>query len=288
MSIGRSTRAPHSSERTSSGRRSCSKRRSTIGRRDAPRRDAFRFLYVSTDEVFGDAAPNEAFNEESPFRPNSPYAASKAGADHLVRAASKTFGLPTVTLHPANVLGPYQLPEKLIPLITLRAAAREPLPIYGDGLQERDWFFVDDLCIALNAVLTRGAPGERYVVGGGGECWTNLRIAETICDLVDAIEPPGDAPPRRTLITHVADRPGHDRRYALDCAKIERDLGWRRASACRKRCDRPSHGILKTARGSIRSSAETTYSNAADFGSKTNETNSPLYFHHHAGLLRRL
>lgn len=186
---------------------------------------AFRFLYVSTDEVFGSVAPGERHDEASPFYPSSPYAASKAAGDHLVQAYHRTYGLPTVTIHPANSYGSWQLPEKLIPLLIGRAVANERLPIYGDGQHVRDWMHVDDCCRAIRAVLLHGGPGERYVAGGGEEEQTNLQLAETICDLVDEYESKVTRR-RSTLIQHVAERPGHDRRYALDCSKIERELNW--------------------------------------------------------------
>ena len=189
-------------------------------------RAAFRFLYASTDEVFGSAAPGERHNEASPFRPSSPYAASKAAADHLVQAYYRTYRLPVVTLHPSNTYGPWQLPEKVIPLLICRAAAGAPMPIYGDGRQVRDWMHVDDCCRAFGAVLERGNPGESYVAGGGGIEQTNRHMAETICDLIDELHPRPVGGPRRELIQHVADRPGHDRRYALDCTKIQRELNW--------------------------------------------------------------
>jgi dTDP-glucose 4,6-dehydratase len=185
--------------------------------------ERFRFLHVSTDEVFGSLGPEGRFTEETPYAPRSPYSASKAAADHFVRAYHHTYGLPTLVTHCSNNFGPYQFPEKLIPLVTLRAMAGEPLPLYGDGQQVRDWLYVEDHCHALRRVLRAGRVGETYNIGGNCER-TNLAMVETICDLVDEM----CRPPRRCreLITFVADRPGHDRRYAIDCTKIATELGW--------------------------------------------------------------
>jgi dTDP-glucose 4,6-dehydratase len=185
--------------------------------------DAFRFLHVSTDEVYGTLGPEGYFTEESPFRPNSPYAASKASSDHLVRAYHHTYGLPTLTTNCSNNYGPYHYPEKLIPLMILTALRGEPLPVYGDGQQIRDWLYVEDHCRAILAVLQRGRPGETYNVGGHNER-TNLEVVKTICALLDEL---AGGSPHESLITFVADRPGHDRRYAIDAGKIERELGWR-------------------------------------------------------------
>jgi dTDP-glucose 4,6-dehydratase len=185
--------------------------------------DAFRFLHVSTDEVYGTLGPEGYFTEESPFRPNSPYAASKAASDHLVRAYHHTYGLPTLTSNCSNNYGPYHFPEKLIPLMILTALRGEPLPVYGDGQQVRDWLYVKDHCRAILAVLRRGRPGETYNVGGHNER-TNLEVVKTICALLDELVPGSR---HESLITFVADRPGHDRRYAIDAGKIERELGWR-------------------------------------------------------------
>jgi dTDP-glucose 4,6-dehydratase len=191
---------------------------------DAPARGAFRFLHVSTDEVYGTLGPGDApFTESTPYAPNSPYAASKAAADHLVRAAHHTWGLPTLVTNCSNNYGPYQFPEKLIPLVICNAREGQPLPVYGDGLQVRDWLFVDDHCEALLRVLAAGAPGETYNVGGGDER-TNIETVRAICAALDELLPEGS--PRARLIRHVADRPGHDRRYAIDAAKIRRELGW--------------------------------------------------------------
>ncbi len=186
--------------------------------------EAFRFLHVSTDEVYGTLGPEGYFTEESPFRPNSPYAASKASSDHLVRAYHHTYGLPTLTTNCSNNYGPYHFPEKLIPLMILTALRGEPLPVYGDGQHIRDWLYVEDHCKAIVAVLGRGHPGETYNVGGHNER-TNLEVVKTICALLDELVPEGI--PHEALITFVADRPGHDRRYAIDAGKIERELGWK-------------------------------------------------------------
>jgi dTDP-glucose 4,6-dehydratase len=189
------------------------------------RREAFRFLHVSTDEVYGSLGDTGLFEESTPYAPNSPYAASKASSDHLVRAYHHTFGLPTLTTNCSNNYGPFQFPEKLIPLMVLNALERKPLPVYGDGRQVRDWLFVLDHVDAINAVLAKGRPGEVYNVGGNSER-TNMQVVEAICDIVDERRPDGRGS-RRELIEHVADRPGHDRRYAIDCSKLMDELGWR-------------------------------------------------------------
>ena len=186
---------------------------------------AFRFLHVSTDEVYGTLGPTGYFTEESPFRPNSPYAASKAASDHLVRAYHHTYGLPVLTTNCSNNYGPYHFPEKLIPLMILTALRGEPLPVYGDGQQIRDWLYVKDHCRAIRTVLDRGLPGETYNVGGHNER-TNLEVVKTICALLDELAPDSPHAPHESLITFVTDRPGHDRRYAIDAGKIERELGW--------------------------------------------------------------
>ena len=184
-----------------------------------------RFHHVSTDEVYGALAPDgPAFSETTPYAPNSPYAASKAASDHLVRSYHHTFGLPVTISNCSNNYGPNQFPEKLIPLMIANARAGKPLPVYGDGRQIRDWLFVQDHCEAIHAILTRGEPGETYNIGGGNQP-TNLTIVETICDLLDELQP-GSAS-RRGLIEFVADRPGHDRRYAMDITKIRTGLGWK-------------------------------------------------------------
>ncbi len=201
--------------------------RDYFSRLDASHRSQFRFLHVSTDEVYGTLAPNDpGFSELTPYRPNSPYAASKAAADHLVRAYHHTYGLPTLTTNCSNNYGPYQHPEKLIPLMIANACAGRPLPVYGDGQQVRDWLYVEDHCAAIVAVLARGRPGETYNIGGNAER-ANLDIVSTICRLLDE-RFPANAPHAR-LIRHVADRPGHDRRYAIDASKIRRELGWQPA-----------------------------------------------------------
>jgi dTDP-glucose 4,6-dehydratase len=186
-------------------------------------RDGFRFLHVSTDEVYGSLGREGVFSEETAYAPNSPYAASKAGADHLVRAYAHTYGLPVLITNCSNNYGPFQFPEKLIPLMVLNAIDGRPLPIYGDGGNVRDWLHVEDHCAGLLLVLTKGRPGEKYNVGGGNER-TNLEIVDLICDTVDALRPGPTS--RRALKTFVPDRPGHDRRYAIDATKIRRELGW--------------------------------------------------------------
>jgi dTDP-glucose 4,6-dehydratase len=186
----------------------------------------FRFLHISTDEVYGSLGPNDpAFSETTAYAPNSPYAASKAASDHLVRAYHHTYGLPTLTTNCSNNYGPLQFPEKLIPLMILNARDSKPLPVYGDGKNVRDWLYVEDHCSAIATVLRNGRPGETYNIGGWNEK-PNLEVVETICDLVDEIAPRTGGS-RRELITFVKDRPGHDRRYAMDARKIERELGWK-------------------------------------------------------------
>ncbi|MCX7819073.1 MAG: dTDP-glucose 4,6-dehydratase [Kiritimatiellae bacterium] len=186
-----------------------------------------RFHHVSTDEVFGELGPEGAFSEATPYRPSSPYSASKAAADHLVRAWHRTYGLPITISNCSNNYGPRQFPEKLIPLMILNALEGRPLPVYGDGQNVRDWLFVRDHCRAIHAILERGAEGETYCIGGRCEM-TNLEVVGRICELLDRLAPPlPGGRPRRSLITFVPDRPGHDRRYAMDCSKIEAELGWR-------------------------------------------------------------
>jgi dTDP-glucose 4,6-dehydratase len=188
-------------------------------------RKTFRFLHVSTDEVYGSLGPDDPpFSETTPYAPNSPYAASKAASDHLVRAYHHTYGLPTLTTNCSNNYGPFQFPEKLIPLMILNARDGKPLPVYGDGKNVRDWPYVEDHCSAIATVLRSGRPGETYNIGGWNEK-PNMEIVETICDLVEEMAP--GAKSRRELITFVKDRPGHDRRYAMDARKIERELGWK-------------------------------------------------------------
>ncbi len=189
---------------------------------------AFRFHHVSTDEVYGSLSPTDpAFTETKTYEPNSPYSASKAASDHLVRAWHHTYGLPVLTTNCSNNYGPFHFPEKLIPLMIVNALAGKPLPIYGDGQQVRDWLYVGDHCSAIRAVLARGRPGEVYNVGGWNEK-TNHEIVHTVCALLDELRPSEHGPYKR-LITYVKDRPGHDRRYAIDARKIERDIGWRPA-----------------------------------------------------------
>lgn len=191
-------------------------------------RESFRFLHVSTDEVYGSLGADDApFTETHAFQPNSPYAASKASSDHLVRAYHHTYGLPTLTGNCSNNYGPFQFPEKLIPLVINNALQGKPLPIYGDGMNVRDWLYVGDHCAALRQVLARGRPGETYNIGGWNEM-PNLVIVNTICALLDELRPDAAGPHGR-LISFVKDRPGHDRRYAVDARKIERELGWRPA-----------------------------------------------------------
>jgi dTDP-glucose 4,6-dehydratase len=188
---------------------------------------SFRFLHVSTDEVYGSlAASDPAFSETNRYEPNSPYSASKAASDHLVRAYHHTYGLPVLTTNCSNNYGPYQFPEKLIPLMIVNALAGKSLPVYGDGQQIRDWLYVTDHCAAIRRVLAAGRLGETYNVGGWNEK-PNLDIVHAICDLLDELRPRADGKSYREQIAYVTDRPGHDRRYAIDAGKIERELGWR-------------------------------------------------------------
>ncbi|SMF94640.1 dTDP-glucose 4,6-dehydratase [Methylomagnum ishizawai] len=187
--------------------------------------DNFRFLHVSTDEVYGTLGETGFFTEDSPYQPNSPYSASKAGSDHLVRAYFHTYGMPVLTTNCSNNYGPYQFPEKLIPLVTQNAMHGKPLPVYGTGSNIRDWLYVEDHCRAIERVLEAGIPGEVYNVGGNNEK-TNLDVVHTICDLLDEMLPDSPHRPHRQLITFVADRPGHDQRYAIDAGKMRRELGW--------------------------------------------------------------
>jgi len=203
-------------------------------------KEDFRFLHVSTDEVYGTLGPDDApFSETTPYAPNSPYSASKAASDHLVRAYHHTYGLPTLTTNCSNNYGPYHFPEKLIPLVILNALDGKPLPIYGDGQQIRDWLFVGDHCSAIREVLARGVPGETYNIGGWNEK-ANLDVVHTLCDILDELRPKA-AGSYRDQITFVQDRPGHDRRYAIDARKLERELGWRPAETFES-------GIAKTVR----------------------------------------
>ena len=187
---------------------------------------AFRFLHVSTDEVYGSLGAEGSFTEQTPYAPNSPYSASKAASDHLVRAFHHTYGLPTLTTNCSNNYGPYQFPEKLIPLVIQKALAGEPLPVYGDGKNIRDWLFVGDHCSAIRRVLDTGRVGETYNVGGNAER-ENITVVKAICTLLDQRQPLVDGRARESLITYVKDRPGHDRRYAIDSSKLQNELGWR-------------------------------------------------------------
>ena len=207
---------------------------------DGDAKSDFRFLHVSTDEVYGTLGPDDApFTETTPYAPNSPYSASKAGSDHLVRAYHHTYGMPTLTTNCSNNYGPYQFPEKLIPLVITRALAEQPLPIYGDGMNVRDWLYVGDHCSGIRRVLEAGSVGEVYNIGGWNEM-PNLQIVKTICALLDQWRPRAQGA-YEDLITFVSDRPGHDRRYAIDARKIERELGWRPAETFET-------GIRKTVR----------------------------------------
>ena len=225
-------------------------------------RRRFRFVHVSTDEVFGSLGPEGFFTETTQYAPNSPYAASKAGADHLVRAYFHTYGLPALTTNCSNNYGPYQFPEKLIPLTILNALEEKPLPIYGDGKNVRDWLYVVDHCEALRLAAEKGAPGQTYVVGGSNER-TNLDLVHALCDVLDRLAPrKKSSASYRELITFVADRPGHDRRYAIDAAKIQRELDWKPRTAFAKGmeetvawylghrtwCERISQGVYRRER----------------------------------------
>ncbi len=207
----------------------------------ATEKDTFRFLHVSTDEVFGTLAPTDpAFHEENQYRPNSPYAASKASSDHLVRGYHHTYGLPVVTTNCSNNYGPWQFPEKLIPLCIHRAVHGEPLPIYGDGKQVRDWLYVGDHCTAIRRVLEAGRTGEVYCVGGSSEM-ANIDVVNLLCQILDSEKPRADGKPYATQITYVTDRPGHDRRYAINHEKITSELGW-------LPCESFESGLRKTVR----------------------------------------
>ncbi len=190
-------------------------------------KSSFRFLHVSTDEVYGSlAAGDAAFHEQTAYAPNSPYSASKAASDHLVRAYHHTYGLPTLTTNCSNNYGPYQFPEKLIPLVILNALSAKPLPVYGDGLNIRDWLYVGDHCSAIRAVLRKGRLGETYNIGGNSEK-TNIDVVRAICRILDELKPDSGGKPRESLITYVKDRPGHDLRYAINASKIDGELGWK-------------------------------------------------------------
>jgi len=221
--------------------------RAYLGTLTAGEAARLRFIQISTDEVYGSLGPTGLFTEQSRYQPSSPYAASKAAADHLVHAYHVTYGLPAIVTNCSNNHGPYQFPEKLIPLMILNALEGKALPVYGDGKNVRDWLYVGDHCDALRLVLERGAPGEAYNIGGSSER-TNLEVVEAICDLLDELEPPADNPALRgrgirsyrDLVTFVPDRPGHDRRYAIDATKIQRDIGWR-----------PAHGFAEGLRKTV-------------------------------------
>ncbi len=201
------------------------------GRLNDDQKKNFRFHHVSTDEVYGSLSPTApAFTEIHPYEPNSPYSASKAASDHLVRAWFHTYGLPVVTTNCSNNYGPYHFPEKLIPLVILNAINLKPLPIYGDGQQVRDWLYVGDHCSAIRTVLAKGRLGETYNIGGWNEK-ANIDVVKTICQILDELKPRADGQSYATQITFVKDRPGHDRRYAIDARKIERELGWRPAES---------------------------------------------------------
>jgi len=195
----------------------------------AGRKETFRFLHVSTDEVYGSLGPADpAFTEQHNYQPNSPYSASKAGSDHLVRAWHHTYGLPVLTTNCSNNYGPFQFPEKLIPLVILNAIHGKPLPVYGDGRNVRDWLYVADHCTAIRRVLERGRPGETYNIGGNTEK-TNLEVVRILCAALDELRPDSACTPHASLLTFVPDRPGHDRRYAIDTSKLKREIGWQPA-----------------------------------------------------------
>ena len=203
--------------------------RAYYGQLENSAKNEFRFLHVSTDEVYGSLGPQDpAFSETNRYEPNSPYSASKAASDHLVRAYHHTYGLPVLTTNCSNNYGPYHFPEKLIPLVIHNALAGKPLPIYGDGQQIRDWLYVKDHCSAIRRVLEAGRLGETYNIGGWNEK-PNLDVVHTLCAILDELSPRADGKPYREQITYVKDRPGHDRRYAIDASKVERELGWKPA-----------------------------------------------------------
>jgi dTDP-glucose 4,6-dehydratase len=195
------------------------------------KKGVFRFLHISTDEVYGSLGPNDAPSAETaPYAPNSPYAASKAASDHLVRAYHHTYGLPTLTSNCSNNYGPFQFPEKFIPLLIINALDKKPLPLYGDGLNVRDWLYVGDHCKALRIILKKARLGEVYNIGGGNEK-TNIEVAHTVCSVLDQLQPNPEVPQYASFIAFIKDRPGHDRRYAIDARKVERELGWRPAES---------------------------------------------------------
>lgn len=229
---------------------------------DGAAKDRFRFLHVSTDEVYGSLGPEGLFTEMTPYSPNSPYSASKAASDHLARAWHHTYGLPTLITNCSNNYGPYQFPEKLIPVMILNALEGKPLPVYGQGDNVRDWLYVDDHVRALRLVLERGRVGQTYNVGGHNEK-TNLEVVTTLCDLLDELLPDSPRTPHAALLTYVPDRPGHDKRYAIDAGKIGRELGWTPAETFetglrktvrwyldhRDWCERVSSGAYRTRLG---------------------------------------
>ncbi|MGF6779614.1 dTDP-glucose 4,6-dehydratase [Paraburkholderia sp. GAS334] len=232
-------------------------------------KSTFRFLHVSTDEVFGSLDAGDApFSERSLYAPNSPYSASKASSDHLVRAWHHTYGLPTLTTHCSNNYGPFQFPEKLVPLMITRALAGDPLPVYGDGKNVRDWLYVGDHCSSIRAILSKGHPGETYNIGGWNEV-TNIEVVRTLCDLLDELRPKRVGS-YKDQIAWVPDRPGHDRRYAIDARKLEREIGWRPAetfaSGLAKTVqwylDHP-HWVGEVASGDYRKWVETHYAKSA-------------------------
>ncbi len=227
MSIVRSLGPTPFSRPTSTARLRCWKPgRAYISTLSEEERKEFRFVHVSTDEVYGTLGPDDpAFSETTPYAPNSPYAASKAASDFLGRAWFHTYKLPVLITNCSNNYGPYQFPEKLIPLVITHALAGIPLPIYGDGRQVRDWLFVTDHCRAITEVLAKGVAGETYNIGGNNQR-SNLEVVKTICALLDELVPDSRYKPHEQLITYVKDRPGHDRRYAIDASKIERELQW--------------------------------------------------------------
>ncbi|WP_295540592.1 dTDP-glucose 4,6-dehydratase [uncultured Thiohalocapsa sp.] len=212
-------------------------------RLDTDARAAFRFLHVSTDEVYGSLGPTGAFTETTAYAPSSPYSASKAASDHLVRAWHHTYGLPVLTTNCSNNYGPYQFPEKLIPLMIAKAQAGEPLPIYGDGSNVRDWLYVEDHCRAIARVLEAGRPGEVYNIGGNSEK-SNLEVVDTLCALLDAALPNAPHRPHAQLKQFVTDRPGHDKRYAIDASKLQRELGWTPQETFESGLERTLHWYL--------------------------------------------
>ncbi len=259
MSTGRSTGPAISSPPTSSAPTPCWRRRCAIATRlPAGRRDGFRFLHVSTDEVYGDLADGTPADERARYRPSSPYAATKAGADHLARAWHRTYGLPVIVTNCCNNYGPYQFPEKLIPTIILAGLHDEPLPVYGEGLNVRDWLHVDDHAAALSLILRSGRPGETYNVTAQTER-RNIDVVKAICAALDDLRPDAPHRPHEQLIRFVTDRPGHDLRYALDGSEaVAGAANGGRAWPSRTGCARPSAGTSRTAPGGSRSGAPAT------------------------------